>query len=146
MTTHDRHGVGVSNRRLAATAGLLMAISLAGGCQEVAELDAPAELTSISEPACRSGSGVLVVANASGRDIRRIRLTNLQRDPDVSLTVKQRAETFTRYEILWQHCEPRGSVRKRLLIDLASGQQYQGEVLLHRGADDWVFVTARGIL
>jgi hypothetical protein len=146
MTTDDRHGVGVSRRRLAGMAGLLTAISLAGGCQEVAEVDATAELTTSAEPGCRSTSGVLVVANASGRDIRRIRLTNLQRDPDMNLTVKQRAETFTRYEILWQHCEPRSAVGKRVLIDLADGQQYQGEMLLHPDADGWIFVTPGGIL
>ena len=128
--------------------GVLSAvIGLAGGCLEDAEGDPEVELPAAAAPSeCRGRLGVMVVVNASGRDVVRVRLVDLEGPaPELELNSKERRGNISRYEVLRQDCGPRPH-RQRVLINLADGQQHQGEISLEWNDSSWVVVTTTGIL
>ena len=143
MTT-SRHRDPFAARTVAIV--VFAAASLCGGCLEDADVDAYVESAATATgPECRGRLGVMVVVNASGHDLLRIRLVDLEARADLELPLKQRRANVTRYEVLRQDCGPMPSHRRRLLIDLASGQRYEGEISLD-SSSSWVVVTPSGIL
>jgi hypothetical protein len=146
MTIRCRNLVAGLGRQTVVAAALVAATSVIGGCGEDAGLDAPAELTAV-DPTCRGRRGVLALASASDRDIVRIRLLDPEgRAPDLEIEIKERLESPTRYEVLWQDCGPRSTNRRSLLLDLAGGERFQTDVMLEWASDAWVWVTPDGVL
>ena len=126
---------------------LATAVALAGGCAEAGEGDpAPPPIAAIAST-CRARTSVMVVANLSGQEIRRLRLVDpAGRTPDLELVIKQPRQAFRRYEVMWQQCGPESRLARNLLVDLTGEQRRHGPVTLDPGTPAWVFFTPEGSL